>query len=114
MGAFGIRVLAGGALSNDDTRHPMSSQRVVPMGTSADYRDDVEQAHRLAPLVTEGHVQSLTELALRFAITNPAISFSACRHFRHARRSSRSRRSEGGRYRARRSSACPNYVPESP
>jgi L-galactose dehydrogenase/L-glyceraldehyde 3-phosphate reductase len=74
MGAVGIRVLAGGALSSIAERHPISSQRVVPMGTSADYAGDVAQARRLQPLVTEGLVGSLPEAALRFAISHPAIS----------------------------------------
>jgi aryl-alcohol dehydrogenase-like predicted oxidoreductase len=74
MGAVGIRVLAGGALSSETTRHAVSSQNVVPMGTSADYRGDVEGAARLAALVQEGHVATLAEAALRFAITNPTIS----------------------------------------
>jgi aryl-alcohol dehydrogenase-like predicted oxidoreductase len=73
-GAIGIRVLAGGALSSEATRHAVSSQNVVPMGTSADYRGDLERGARLTPLVTEGHVASLSEAALRFAIANPMIS----------------------------------------
>lgn len=74
MGAVGIRVLAGGALSGAGDRHPISSQRVVPMGTAADYAGDLARARRLLPLVSEGHAASLTEAALRFAITPPAIS----------------------------------------
>jgi aryl-alcohol dehydrogenase-like predicted oxidoreductase len=74
MGAVGIRVLAGGALSSEPSRHAISSQNVVPMGTSADYRGDVDGAARLAPLVNEGDVATLAEAALRFAITNPMIS----------------------------------------
>jgi aryl-alcohol dehydrogenase-like predicted oxidoreductase len=74
MGAVGIRVLAGGALSSETSRHAISSQNVVPMGTSADYPADVDRAARLTPLVTEGHVATLSEAALRFAITNPTIS----------------------------------------
>ena len=74
MGAVGIRVLAGGALSGDMRRHPIASQRVVPMGTSAGYDGDVAQAQRLAPLVSEQRVASLSEAALRFAISHPAIS----------------------------------------
>lgn len=74
MGAVGIRVLAGGALSSSVERHPISSQRVVPFGTSADYANDVEQARRLLPLVSEGRVANLPEAALRFAISHPAIS----------------------------------------
>lgn len=74
MGAVGIRVLAGGALGSLAERHPISSQRVVPMGTNADYAGDVEAARRLLPLVSEGRVASLAEAALRFAISHPAIS----------------------------------------
>jgi aryl-alcohol dehydrogenase-like predicted oxidoreductase len=74
MGAVGIRVLAGGALSSEATRHAVSSQNVVPMGTSPDYRTDRERVARLVPLVSDGHVATLAEAALRFAITNPAIS----------------------------------------
>lgn len=74
MGAIGIRILAGGALSGGEERHPISSQHVVPMGTAANYVDDLERSRQLLPLVSEGHVASLTEAALRFAITPPAIS----------------------------------------
>lgn len=44
------------------------------MGTSADYRTDVEQAQRFVPLIREGHANTLVELALRFAVSHPAIS----------------------------------------
>lgn len=74
MGAAAIRVLAAGALSGGDGRHPLASQAVEPMGSSPDYRGDVAVAQRLMPLVREGHVASLVEAALRFAISNPAIS----------------------------------------
>jgi aryl-alcohol dehydrogenase-like predicted oxidoreductase len=74
MGAVGIRILAGGALSSEAVRHAVSSQNVVPMGTSSDYDGDREGAARLAPLVDEGHVTTLAEAAVRFAITNPMIS----------------------------------------
>lgn len=74
MGAVGIRVLAGGALSGVEERHPISPHGPMPMGTAADYAGDVERARCLLPLVSEGHVASLAEAALRFAITQPAIS----------------------------------------
>ena len=74
MGAVGIRVLAGGALSGSEQRHPVSASSVAPMGTSADYAADVERAARLSPLISEGHVATLTEAALRFALSQPAIS----------------------------------------
>jgi L-galactose dehydrogenase/L-glyceraldehyde 3-phosphate reductase len=74
MGAVAIRVLAGGALSDADARHPVASPGPEPMGSSADYDGDVAVARRLLPLVGEGHAGSLVEAALRFAITQPAIS----------------------------------------
>jgi L-galactose dehydrogenase/L-glyceraldehyde 3-phosphate reductase len=44
------------------------------MGSGADYRSDVERAKKLLPLVSEGHVTTLAEAALRFAISSPVVS----------------------------------------
>lgn len=74
LGVVGIRVLAAGALSDRVERHPLALPTVEPMGSSADYNGDVERARRLLPLVREGHVGSLAEAALRFAIGPSAIS----------------------------------------
>jgi L-galactose dehydrogenase/L-glyceraldehyde 3-phosphate reductase len=74
MGCVAIRVLAGGALSGSPGRHPVGSPAPAPMGSSADYESDVTLAQRLLPLVTEGHVATLAEAALRFAISHPAVS----------------------------------------
>jgi len=72
-GAIIIRVLAGGALSGTEARHPLGSPRVPPMGSGPDYSDDVRRAGLLQPLVREGHAESLVEAALRFAIANDAV-----------------------------------------
>jgi aryl-alcohol dehydrogenase-like predicted oxidoreductase len=74
MGTVAIRVLAGGALSGTEERHALGSQAPAPMGSSADYRSDVERGRLLLPLVNEGHVATLAEAALRFAISHPAVS----------------------------------------
>ncbi len=74
MGTVGIRVLAGGALSGSDWRHPLAMTSVEPIGSGADYAADVARARRLEPLIREGHAGSLVELAMRFAISNPALS----------------------------------------
>jgi aryl-alcohol dehydrogenase-like predicted oxidoreductase len=74
MGTIGIRVLAGGALSASETRHPIASPAPDPIGSGASYRTDVERAKRLAPLVREGHAASLVEAALRFVIAHPALT----------------------------------------
>jgi aryl-alcohol dehydrogenase-like predicted oxidoreductase len=74
MGTVGIRVLAAGALTGSDWRHPLAMPKVEPIGSGADYAADVERAQRLEPLVREGHAGSLVELAMRFAISNPALS----------------------------------------
>jgi len=74
MGAVAIRVLAGGALSGEEGRHPTASAAPAPMGSSPDYRDDVRHAQRLLPLVHEGHVGSLAEAALRFVLSHPTVS----------------------------------------
>jgi aryl-alcohol dehydrogenase-like predicted oxidoreductase len=74
MGTVAIRVLAAGALSGSEERHSLGSPDVAPMGSGADYRSDVERAKLLLPLVSEGHVATLAEAALRFAISDAAVS----------------------------------------
>jgi aryl-alcohol dehydrogenase-like predicted oxidoreductase len=73
-GVIGIRVLAGGALSGVDARHPLGMPAVDPIGSGSEYRADVQRARRLAPLVREGHAESLIEAALRFAIADDAVA----------------------------------------
>ena len=70
MGVIAIRVLAAGALSGSEDRHPHGSPRVDPIGSGRDYSIDVERARRLEPLVREGHAASLVEAAIRYAILN--------------------------------------------
>jgi aryl-alcohol dehydrogenase-like predicted oxidoreductase len=74
MGVIAIRVLAAGALSGAETRHPLGSPSVEPIGSGRDYRVDVERARRLDPLVREGFADSLVEAAIRFVIAHPAVS----------------------------------------
>jgi aryl-alcohol dehydrogenase-like predicted oxidoreductase len=74
MGVIAIRVLAAGALSGSEDRHPYGSPRVDPIGSGRDYRIDVERARRLEPLVREGHAASLVDAAIRYAIAHPAVS----------------------------------------
>jgi aryl-alcohol dehydrogenase-like predicted oxidoreductase len=73
VGIICIRVLAGGALSGTEARHPLGSSTVQPIASGADYHTDVERARRLEPLVREGYVDSLIEASLRFAIANDAV-----------------------------------------
>ena len=74
MGAIVIRVLAGGALSGVEQRHPLGSPEVAPIGSGSDYRRDLDRGRRLAPLLSEGHAESLIEASLRFVIANEAVS----------------------------------------
>lgn len=74
MGTIGIRVLAGGALSGVETRHPIAMAAVAPIASGPDYRADVARAGRFETLVAAGHVGSTVEAALRFAISSPAMT----------------------------------------
>lgn len=74
VGTIGVRVLAGGALSGEETRHPLGMQAVAPIGSGRDYAADVARARRLRPVMEAGHVESLPELAIRYVISNPALS----------------------------------------
>jgi L-galactose dehydrogenase/L-glyceraldehyde 3-phosphate reductase len=73
VGVIGIRVLAGGALSGSAERHPIASPAPEPIGSALNYDADLARAHRLQPLVTDGFAKSLSEAAIRFAITHPAM-----------------------------------------
>lgn len=74
VGVIGIRVLAAGALSGIDGRHPTAMQSVPPIGSSATYAADLGNARRFLPLVQEGHAGSLVEAAMRYAISNDCMS----------------------------------------
>ena len=91
MGVINIRVLAAGALSGTEDRHPLGSPAVEPIGSGGSYRTDVERARRIEPLIREGHAESLIEAALRFAIANAAVStvlvgYSTLEHLEYAAR----------------------------
>jgi aryl-alcohol dehydrogenase-like predicted oxidoreductase len=74
VGIIGIRVLAAGALAGLDGRHPTAMQSVPPIGSSATYDADLANARRLLPLVQEGFATNLAEAAMRFAISNDAMT----------------------------------------
>jgi aryl-alcohol dehydrogenase-like predicted oxidoreductase len=74
VGTVGIRVLAGGALSGETARHPIAIPAVDPIASGPDYATDAARAHAFAPLVKEGHADSVIEAALRFAISTDAMS----------------------------------------
>ena len=74
MGSIGVRILAGGALSGTETRHPLSMQDVAPIGSGVDYKTDVSRALHFENLVKEGHAVDLPELAIRYAVSNSNLS----------------------------------------
>ena len=74
MGVIVIRALAGGALSGAVDRHPIAAPSVGPIATGADYGEDVRRAQAFRFLVEDGYAGSMVEAALRFVITNPAVS----------------------------------------
>jgi len=74
IGSIAIRVLAGGALSGTADRHPTAAPAVAPIASSADYAADVARAKRLQFLVESGAVENLVEAAIRFALSQSALS----------------------------------------
>ena len=89
MGTIGIRVLAGGALSGSEARHPLASPPPDPIGSANSFSADVARARRLEPLVREGHAGDLIEAGLRFVIAHPALTTvlvgtSTIEQFEHA------------------------------
>ncbi len=89
VGVVGIRVLAGGALSGSAERHPIAGPAPEPIGSAAVYATDVARARRLMPLVNEGFTATLTEAAIRFALSHPAmgtilVGMATPQQFEHA------------------------------
>ena len=74
MGCIGIRVLAAGALSGVETRHPVAVPSVAPIGTGPDYQSDVRLAQTLRFLTQDGHAADLIEAAIRFARSQAGLS----------------------------------------
>ena len=74
MGTIGIRVLAGGALSGVETRHPIGTASVEPIASGPDYRADAARAHAFQALVAAGYARNLIEAALRFAFASEAMT----------------------------------------
>jgi aryl-alcohol dehydrogenase-like predicted oxidoreductase len=74
MGCIGIRVLAAGALSGVETRHPVAVPSVAPIGTGPDYQSDVRLAQTLRFLTQDGHAANLIEAAIRFAWSQAGLS----------------------------------------
>ena len=88
-GVVGIRVLAGGALSGSGERHPIASPPPAPIGSAISYDADLSRARRLMPLVEEGFAGSLSEAAIRFAISHSAmgtilVGMASPQQFEHA------------------------------
>ena len=88
-GAIIIRVLAGGALSGVESRHAVAAPSVEPIASGADYEADVRRGLSLQELVTAGHVDSVVEASLRFALSSPEVStilvgYSTLEHLEYA------------------------------
>ena len=73
VGAIGVRVLAGGALSGSVERHPLGMPAVAPIGSPTDYATDAQRAHAFKPILEAAGAESLPELAIRYAISNPKL-----------------------------------------
>ena len=89
VGTVAIRILAGGALTGSSARHPISAQEVAPISTGQSMNEDVNQSLNYSFLVDEGYVDSLSEAAIRFSVTNKKIDtaligLSNLNHLEHA------------------------------
>ena len=74
VGTIAIRVLAAGALSGTERRHPIAMPKVAPIASGDDYAQDVARARTLEPLVDKGHASSLMEASIRFALTHAGLT----------------------------------------
>jgi aryl-alcohol dehydrogenase-like predicted oxidoreductase len=72
-GSISIRILGGGALSGTANRQANASPAPRPIGSAETFDGDLVRAQRFAPIVRDGSAGSLTEFAIRFAITEQDI-----------------------------------------
>jgi aryl-alcohol dehydrogenase-like predicted oxidoreductase len=74
MGVIAIRVMAAGAVSGTPERHANAGDPGDPLAAGAEYTRDLGRARGLVALAREVGVEGPMELALRFALTKPAVS----------------------------------------
>jgi aryl-alcohol dehydrogenase-like predicted oxidoreductase len=74
MGTIGIRVLAGGALSGVESRHPLGMPSVDPIGSASSYAGDVARAVRFGEVVKREFAQNLVEASIRYVLSNRNLS----------------------------------------
>ena len=74
MGTIVVRVLAGGALSGDEARHPLGMPIVEPIGSGKDYATDVMRARAFAPVLGKADSKDLVELSIRYVGGHPDVS----------------------------------------
>ncbi|HVB04776.1 MAG TPA: aldo/keto reductase [Acidimicrobiales bacterium] len=74
MGAFCIRPLAAGALGGTPQRHLLAGGSGRPMARGEEYGEDLRRAQLLESRLGELGAAALSELALRFALSEPRLS----------------------------------------
>jgi aryl-alcohol dehydrogenase-like predicted oxidoreductase len=74
VGTIVIRVLAAGALSGVNARHPIAAPSVDPIASGPDSAADVRRAQELRSVLDEAGAETLVEAALRFAISHASVS----------------------------------------
>jgi aryl-alcohol dehydrogenase-like predicted oxidoreductase len=74
IGVIAFRIIAGGALTANDYRHPNAAKNVEPIASSNEYEVDVALAKQFRYLVSEKCTENMTEAAIRFALSQPDIS----------------------------------------
>lgn len=77
MGVIAIRVMAGGALTGTNMRHPVATQTGAPIASSATFEADVALSKRFIHLVRpelDWWANSLAEAAIRFVVSQPNVS----------------------------------------
>lgn len=75
LGVIAIRVMAGGAMTAQETRAPLASPGLGPALVPGDtYETDISRAVWLDALAKELGLESALELSLRFVISKPEVS----------------------------------------
>lgn len=73
VGTIAFRVLAAGALLGQPEHHPLAGTPDAPLDAGPTWEGNMERARALHPILADLGLESLIELALRFAQSKPGV-----------------------------------------
>ncbi len=74
MGVLAIRIMAAGAVTGSDERHPIAATSSGYLTPGTTYETDLADTRELMQVIERAGLRSTAELAVRFALSKPEVS----------------------------------------